>query len=44
MFVVALIEDDVKIMPQDFRNEIKTIEEAIERKFCGKVLLSLFSL
>eukprot|EP00026_Physarum_polycephalum_P016423 Phypoly_transcript_17321.p1 GENE.Phypoly_transcript_17321~~Phypoly_transcript_17321.p1 ORF type:complete len:228 (+),score=46.59 Phypoly_transcript_17321:93-776(+) len=41
MFVLALIEDDVKIMPQDFRNEIKTIEESIERKYCGKVLLNV---
>ena len=40
MFVLALIEDDVKIMPQDFRNQIKTIEEVIERKYCGKVCFS----
>lgn len=37
MFVLALVEDEVKIQPNDFRNEIKTIEESIERKYCGKV-------
>lgn len=37
MFILTLIEDDVKVHPSDFRNEIKTIEEAIEKKYCGKV-------
>lgn len=37
MFILTHIEDEVKIQPQNFRNEIKTVEDEIEKKYCGKV-------
>lgn len=44
MFILTQIEDDVKIQPQNFRNEIKTIEDEIEKKYCGKVCFLLLLL
>ena len=31
MFILTLIEDQVKVQPKDFRNEMKTVEDEIEK-------------
>jgi DNA-directed RNA polymerase III subunit RPC8 len=41
MFVLSLIEDVINIHPQNFGNELRTIEDEVEKKFAGKVLLDV---
>jgi len=41
MFVLSVIEDVININPQNFGNELQTIEDEIEKKFAGKVLLDV---
>jgi len=41
MFVVIIVEDTIKLHPSNFGNKIQTIEDEIEKKFTGKIILDV---